>query len=122
MKSSQLLSPSSGLHLEGGAVLVSALLLYGFSGGNWWLFVLLALAPDLSWLGYLAGARVGAFIYNVFHLYVFPLLLLLIGYLLKNPLLAHLALIWIAHIGADRLFGYGLKYATEFKDTHFQHI
>lgn len=122
MKVSQRLSPSFILHLEGAAVLIGALLLYGFSAGNWWLFVLLALAPDLSWLGYLAGVRVGAFIYNIFHTYVLPLLLLLVGYLVSNPLLAHLALIWIAHIGADRLLGYGLKYATEFKDTHFQHV
>ena len=48
MKVSQRLSPSFILHLEGAAVLIGALLLYGFSAGNWWLFVLLALAPDLS--------------------------------------------------------------------------
>ena len=28
-----------------------------------------------------------------------------------------LALIWLAHIGADRLLGYGLKYPTAFTDT-----
>ena len=27
------------------------------------------------------------------------------------------ALIWLAHIGADRALGYGLKYPTGFKDT-----
>jgi hypothetical protein len=26
--------------------------------------------------------------------------------------------VWIAHIGFDRLLGYGLKYDTAFKDTH----
>ncbi len=31
------------------------------------LFVVLILAPDLSMLGYLAGSRVGAAVYNVVH-------------------------------------------------------
>jgi hypothetical protein len=29
-----------------------------------------------------------------------------------------LAVIWLAHIGFDRLMGYGLKYATAFGHTH----
>lgn len=29
-----------------------------------------------------------------------------------------LALIWTAHIGLDRMLGFGLKYPTRFKDTH----
>jgi len=33
-----------------------------------------------------------------------------------------LALIWLVHIGADRLLGYGLKYPTAFKDTHLQRV
>jgi hypothetical protein len=31
-------------------------------------------------------------------------------------------LIWLAHIGADRGLGYGLKYATAFGDTHLGYI
>ncbi|HDV4625867.1 TPA: DUF4260 family protein, partial [Bacillus anthracis] len=27
-----------------------------------------------------------------------------------------------AHIGMDRMFGYGLKYETEFKGTHIQRL
>jgi hypothetical protein len=34
----------------------------------------------------------------------------------KDPI--PLALIWFAHIGFDRLLGFGLKYPTRFKDTH----
>jgi hypothetical protein len=33
-----------------------------------------------------------------------------------------LALIWLAHIGADRALGYGLKYPTRFQDTHLQRV
>ena len=29
-----------------------------------------------------------------------------------------IALIWAAHIGVDRVLGYGLKYPTAFRDTH----
>jgi hypothetical protein len=29
-----------------------------------------------------------------------------------------LSLIWTAHIGFDRLLGFGLKYSNRFKDTH----
>lgn len=33
------------------------------------------------------------------------------------------ALIWAAHIGVDRLFGFGLKYGgAEFGDTHSQRV
>lgn len=122
MKVFDSLKPSLILHLEGAAVLIGAVWLYDLSGGNWWLFALLLFAPDLSWLGYLAGTRVGAFIYNLFHTYVLPLLLLGAGYLFKDVLLSQLALIWISHIGLDRLMGYGLKYTTAFKDTHFQRV
>jgi hypothetical protein len=33
-----------------------------------------------------------------------------------------LGLIWLAHVGADRLLGYGLKYPTGFRDTHLQRV
>jgi hypothetical protein len=38
-----------------------------------------------------------------------------------NTLVA-VSLIWIAHIGADRAIGYGLKYPSAFKDTHLQRV
>jgi hypothetical protein len=33
-----------------------------------------------------------------------------------------IALIWAAHIGMDRMLGFGLKYPTEFKETHLQRV
>jgi Domain of unknown function (DUF4260) len=44
------------------------------------------------------------------------------GAISGERLLTQLGLIWLAHIGADRLLGYGLKYPTSFKDTHLQRI
>ena len=122
MKPFDFLKPSLILRLEGSVILIGAICLYVIGGGNWWLFVLLFFAPDISWLGYLANTGIGAIIYNLFHNYVLPLLLLGAGYLFKDALLSQLALIWVAHIGIDRLMGYGLKYATAFKDTHLQRV
>ena len=31
-------------------------------------------------------------------------------------------MIWIAHIGMDRMLGFGLKYPTRFSDTHLQRV
>jgi hypothetical protein len=38
------------------------------------------------------------------------------------PICVAIALIWAAHIGFDRLLGYGLKYPTAFTDTHLGKI
>ena len=114
--------PKLLLHIEGATVLVVSALLYGQSGGNWLLFALLVLAPDLSMLGYLAGNSAGAAVYDVVHSYPLPATLATYGWLASNPLALQLALIWFAHIGADRLLGYGLKYATGFKDSHLGRV
>jgi hypothetical protein len=46
------------LRLEGLAIATGAVVLYADGDPSWWLFALLILAPDLSFLGYLAGPRV----------------------------------------------------------------
>jgi hypothetical protein len=116
------LQPKFLLHLEGGVLLALALFLYGWTGGNWWLFALLLLAPDLSMVGYLRNPVLGGAIYNLFHNYLWPVLLGVVGLVSGNVLLIQIGLIWLAHIGMDRLLGYGLKYPTEFKDTHLSHV
>lgn len=83
-----------------------------------WLFVLLALAPDLSMAGYLAGPRVGSYAYNAVHTYALPLLLGAAGVWTGTHVAVLVALVWIGHIGADRLLGYGLKFESGFRDTH----
>ncbi len=114
--------PSLFLRVEGAAVLVAALVLYFDLGYEWWLLVLLLLAPDLSMLGFLAGQRVGTAAYDIAHLEALPLALAVGGYLGGRELAVKLALIWLAHIGMDRAVGYGLKYPTNFKDTHLQRV
>jgi len=69
-------------------------------------------------LGYLAGSRVGAFVYNAVHTYALPAALTLYGVWSDKTLPLSIGLIWFAHIGADRALGYGLKYADGFSRTH----
>ena len=110
--------PATMLRAEGAAMLAGGALLYWSNGGSWWLFALLLLAPDLSMLGYLGGPRFGAAAYNAFHSYPLPAALGIVGLLAGAPLAVGVALVWFAHIGMDRMFGYGLKYASGFGDTH----
>jgi len=65
---------------------------------------------------------VGAALYNFAHTLVTPAILLAIAFLAARPQLFPFVLIWTAHIGIDRLLGFGLKYPTHFKDTHLQHV
>lgn len=115
--------PAAGwLRCEGLAVLAASLLLYGRFGRGWLLLALLLMLPDLSMLGYAAGARAGALAYNLAHSYAGPLLLGAGAAALGAGGLASLALIWTAHIGLDRALGYGLKLPTGFQDTHLGRI
>jgi Domain of unknown function (DUF4260) len=115
--------PAAFLRLEGLVVGAAAIALYFDGDYALWPLVAFALAPDLSFAGYLAGARVGAVAYDLAHTYAFPVGIAA-GCLLAGesgwPLQA--ALIWAAHIGIDRVMGYGLKYPTAFKDTHLGRI
>ena len=114
--------PRSLLHVEGAVAAVAAVALYFHLGYPWWLLVVLALAPDLSMLGYVAGPAVGAIAYDLAHTYAVPVILGTIGVLADANLAVQLALIWITHIGVDRAIGYGLKYRTGFGDTHLQRV
>lgn len=103
--------------LEGLAAFGLGIATYAWLGQSWWVFALLFLAPDLTMLGYLRSARFGALTYNLGHTYAVPALLALAG-LALGPLAYGLAAIWVAHIGFDRLLGYGLKLETGFEQTH----
>jgi hypothetical protein len=108
--------------LEVLVLLVAALVFYTSLEQSWWLFVILLLAPDLFMLGYVAGPKVGAALYNLGHLLVWPVLLIGIGFWAANPALMGLGAIWLAHLGLDRVLGYGFKLPTGFKDTHLGKI
>ena len=106
------------LRLEGLVAAVASAVFYARTGASWWLFAALWLAPDLSMLAYLKRPCLGARYYNVAHTYLLPAVLGLFGLLLHANALLPFALIWINHIGMDRLMGYGLKYSDGFGFTH----
>ena len=110
------------LRCEGLALFLAACALYDIWGGPWWLFVVLFLAPDLSFLAYLVGAKFGAIVYNAVHTTIPPIALMGIGFALAMPLALSIATIWLAHIGLDRALGYGLKYDAGFGFTHLGRI
>jgi hypothetical protein len=114
--------PGVLLRLEGGALLIAATTFFFYTGGPWLMFLALLLAPDLALLGYLRGPRVGAVAYNLVHTTIAPLILL-VGSLLAGLTPGLLfATIWLAHIGLDRLVGYGLKYSGNAKETHLSRV
>lgn len=112
--------PRAWLRAEGLLILAVAAILYARSDASWATFAILFFAPDLSFLAYLGGAKVGAALYNTVHSYVPPLAAILTLLLLHEPVA--LPLIWLAHIGVDRALGYGLKYPSGFQDTHMGRI
>lgn len=110
------------LRLEGAALAVACMVFYSYFEGSWWMFAILLLAPDLSFLGYLGGPRVGAAVYNAAHAAILPMLLGIFTMIMPSALAMHLSLIWCAHIGIDRALGYGLKYDAGFTFTHLGRI
>ncbi|SDM18484.1 protein of unknown function [Methylobacterium phyllostachyos] len=111
-------APRVFLRIEGAALLACATAAYAWFGQPWWVFAVLLLAPDLSVLGYIAGPGAGAILYNALHTVTPPLIGLSAAIILGQPWLVGLALIWLAHIGLDRMLGYGLKYGSGFGNTH----
>jgi len=114
--------PSLVLRLEESALLLLTVTVYRQLHFSGLLFAALFLAPDLFMLGYAGNPRVGAVVYNLGHARFVPLALLAVGYCGGRRVLMALALVWFAHIAFDRVFGYGLKYPTFFKDTHLQRL
>jgi hypothetical protein len=110
------------LRLEGLTLFAAMLALYATWDGSWWVFVVLFLAPDLSFLAYLIDPRTGAVVYNAVHSYMMPVALMTLGFGFAEPLVLSVAMIWLAHIGLDRAFGYGLKYTAGFGFTHLGRI
>ena len=110
--------PEILLRIEGAFDLALSLIFFEAIQGNWLLFILLLLVPDLAMLGYLGGARMGTVCYNLAQTLAGPFLIVAYAYLMKSLWLLPYALIWTAHIGLDRMLGFGLKYPTRFGDTH----
>ncbi len=117
------------IRLEGLFVFLISIFFYTHLGFSWQTFGLLIFVPDISMLFYLFSPKYGSYAYNIAHTYTLPLILVLLSFSLEYFIPAWqqqqtyaLTLIWIAHIGFDRLLGYGLKYPTAFSHTHLGFI
>ena len=111
------------LRIESAAIGLAALAVYLALQGPLLLLVPALLAPDLSMLGYLAGPRVGAVTYNLFHNWALPVALVFLA-IATHPQwpVALVGAVLAAHVGFDRALGYGLKLPTGFRDTHLGRI
>lgn len=122
IKTNKMSLPGGLLRLEGLGVLGTAVFLYSQAEFSWLTFVLLLLWPDIAIAAYAINLKTGSMVYNLIHTYFFPLLLAGVAITADFPLGYQFALIWLAHIGMDRMVGYGLKYPTDFKDTHLNRV
>ena len=99
-------------------------------GSPWWIYVLLALGPDVGMLGYLVSPRAGAITYNLFHHKAVALVVIVIGLgvlfgqnlwsdtATENVNILAVGIILYGHASMDRIFGYGLKFGDSFQHTH----
>jgi hypothetical protein len=106
------------LRAEGLSVLLLSLLLYRYCGLSWWIFLALLLTPDAITLFYLINPRIGGAAYNVVHSYLLPVTLASLAIFTERTGIIPYLCIWTAHIGMDRVLGFGLKYPTAFGRTH----
>ncbi|GAB3838978.1 DUF4260 domain-containing protein [Hymenobacter jeollabukensis] len=110
------------LKIEELAELLLAVVVFAYLPFAWWVLPATFLLPDLSALGYLAGPRVGAVSYNLFHHKALAVACGVAGWLLGIPVLLLAGAVLLAHAAFDRLLGYGLKYPTSFQHTHLGRI
>ena len=110
------------IKLEETALFILGIYLFSLLHFEWWWFLVLILAPDLSMLGYIFGNRIGAIVYNLFHHKGIALLIYGLGLYLKIEMFQLAGIILFSHSAMDRIFGYGLKFEKGFKYTHLGEI
>lgn len=84
----------------------------------WWIFPICILLPDLSMIGYLVNTKIGAWGYNFFHHKFVAITILILGFWFNHSLLTLAGVVLFGHSAMDRIFGYGLKFNDNFKNTH----
>ena len=110
------------LKMEELAEALFALVVFAHLPYAWWVLPAAFLLPDLGMAGYLAGPRMGAFCYNFAHHKALAVAVGVGGWLLGQPLLLLAGTALLFHSAVDRVLGYGLKYATGFRDTHLGRV
>jgi hypothetical protein len=106
------------LRAEEAAMFIFSIYLLSVHHVDWWVYLLLAVGPDIGMMGYLVNNKVGAILYNLFHHKGIAIAVYVGGVILQNPYLQLAGIILFGHASMDRLFGFGLKYFAGFKHTH----
>jgi hypothetical protein len=110
------------IKLEELALFILALWGLYFLNAEWWYYLLLLLGPDISMIGYFAGNKVGALLYNIFHHKAIAVAAFIIGMYWQQEILVLISIVLFGHSSMDRFFGYGLKLNEGFKFTHLGKI
>ena len=97
---------------------ILALYLFTLLDYAWWWFALLFFVPDLSFIAYSAGPKVGGIVYDLLHHRGLLIGVYILGAALGIQVLQLLSLVFVAHSSVDRAFGYGLKYLDSPNHTH----
>lgn len=111
-------TPRYVLQLEAATLFVASLFLFHRLHGAWGMFAAAFLLPDLAMLAYLAGPKWGARAYNAAHTLSVPLAMGVVAALNNQWAWLPAIAVWTAHIGFDRMLGYGLKFESSFGTTH----
>jgi hypothetical protein len=106
------------LRSEALAALAAGIVIWVANDGSMLWLVPVLLLPDLSAIGYLVNARVGAVTYNIVHNWTIAAVAFGMGWWLDSRFLVLTGAVLLAHVGLDRVLGYGLKLPSGFQDTH----
>jgi hypothetical protein len=106
------------LKLEEAAMFVLSIYALSLFNVNWWVYLLILVAPDISFVGYAAGNKAGAVCYNLFHHKGVAIAIFLSGFILRDEWVQIAGIILFGHSSMDRMLGYGLKLNEGFKYTH----
>ena len=110
------------LKVEEVLMLLLSLYLFSLLDVAWWWYLILFLAPDISFLGYALNNKIGAIGYNIFHHKGIAILVYFFGVFLNNQWLQLAGIVFFGHASFDRILGYGLKYQDNFNNTHLGKI
>ena len=110
------------LKLEELGMFILGIFLFTQLSYAWWWFLVLILLPDIGMLGYLISTKVGAIAYNICHHKGLAIVIYLMGIYVDIELLRLIVIILFSHASLDRIFGYGLKFKDDFKNTHLGEI
>ncbi|MFI2741301.1 DUF4260 domain-containing protein [Zhouia sp. PK063] len=106
------------LQLEEAFMLALGIIAFSTLNISWWWFAGLFLAPDIGMIGYMINTKVGAYGYNIFHNKAIAIAFFITGIYTNHLIMQFVGILLFSHSSFDRMFGFGLKYNSGFKDTH----